>query len=75
MNQNEIARVQHYLRKILSNNQIKLVPSDAPDAPVEMMIGEEFFAALYKDDEEGEISFALHATILDEDLPHITDVI
>jgi hypothetical protein len=75
MNQNEIARVQHYLRKILSNNQIKLMAGDTPDAPVEMMIGEEFFAALYKDDDEGEISFALHATILDEDLPHITDVI
>ncbi len=75
MHQNEIARVQHYLRKVLSNNQIKLISAESPDAPVEMMIGEEFFGALYRDDEEGEVSFALHVTILDEDLPHITDVI
>ena len=70
----EIARVQEYLRKTLSNNQIVINPPKKPDAPVEVYLGDEFIAVLYRDDEEGEISYSLMMTILEMDLPSIADV-
>lgn len=71
MNHQEIARVQAYLRQAFSNNQIRIKPPEKPTAPVEMYIGEEFVAVLYRDDDEGEISYALNMSILEEDLPEL----
>jgi len=70
----EIARVQEYLRKSLSNNRIVIPPTAKPNAPVEVYIGEEFVGVLYKDEEEGETSYSLTMSILEEDLPSIADV-
>lgn len=70
----EIARVQEYLRKSLSNNRIVITPPTKPTAPVEVYIGEEFVGVLYKDEEEGETSYSLTMSILEEDLPSIADV-
>jgi len=70
----EIARVQEYLRKSLSNNRITIPPPSKPDAPVEVYIGDEFVGVLYKDEEEGETSYSLMMTILEIDLPSIADV-
>jgi hypothetical protein len=69
MKPNEIARVQDYLRRTFANDRIAI---DAPvkrGAPIEVRIGDEFIGVLHRDDDEGEISYALHITILEEDLP------
>jgi hypothetical protein len=34
-----------------------------------VLIGDEFIGTLHRDDEEGEVSYALTITILQEDLP------
>jgi len=65
----EIARVQEYLRKSLSNNRIVITPPPKPDAPIEVYIAEEFVGVLYKDEDEGEVSYTLMMTILEMDLP------
>lgn len=70
----EIARVQEYLRKSLSNNRIVIAPPPKPDAPVEVYIADEFVGVLYKDEDEGEVSYALMMTILEIDLPPIGNV-
>lgn len=70
----EIARVQEYLRKSLSNNRVVITPPAKPTAPVEVYIGEEFVGVLYRDEDEGEISYTLTMSILEEDLPSIADV-
>lgn len=70
----EIARVQEYLRKNLSNNRIVIPPPNKPDAPIEVFIGEEFVGVLYKDEDEGEVSYSFVMTILEEDMPSIADV-
>ena len=70
----EIARVQEYLRKNLSNNRIVVKPPVKENAPVEVYIGDEFIGVLYKDDDEGEVSYSLTMTILEMDLPSIGDV-
>ena len=70
----EIARVQEYLRKALSNNRIVINPPAKVGAPIEVYIGDEFIGVLYKDEEEGEVSYSLLMSILEEDLPSIGDI-
>jgi hypothetical protein len=69
MTPSEIARIQAYLRKTFGNDRIAIDPPAKRGAPTEVRIGDEFIATLHRDDEEGEISYALHMTILEEDLP------
>ena len=71
MTANEIARVQSYLRRALSNERITINPPDPPGAPVEMTIAGEQFGVLYRDEDEGEVSYSLVITILEEDLPPV----
>ena len=70
----EIARVQEYLRKTLSNNRIIVKPPAKETAPVEVYIGDEFIGVLYRDEDEGEVSYSLTVSILEDDLPSLGDV-
>jgi hypothetical protein len=74
MTPNEIARVQDYLRRTFANDRITIDPPPKRGAPVELRIGEEFIGVLHRDDEDGEISYSLHITILEEDLPRASPV-
>jgi hypothetical protein len=74
MTPNEIARVQHYLRNTFNNERIRILTPRKPNAPVEVYIGDEFIGVLHRDEEEGEISYALQITILEEDLPAASPV-
>lgn len=69
MTLNEIARVQEYLRHTFSNNRIAIKPPAKSTAPVEVRIGDEFIGVLHRDEDEGEVSYALNISILEEDLP------
>lgn len=69
MTPSEIARVQSYLRKTFSNNLIAIKPPPKPTAPIEVFVGDEFIGVLHRDDDEGEISYSLMMSILEEDLP------
>ena len=65
----EIERVQTYLRRLLGNDRLTVVPPVKPGFPVEVALGEETIGTLDKDTDEGEVSYAVTLTILDEDLP------
>jgi hypothetical protein len=69
MTLHEIARLQAYLRKTFGNARIAVDPPAKRGAPIEVRIAEEFIGTLHRDEDEGEISYALHVTILEEDLP------
>lgn len=69
MKPHEIARLQVYLRARFNTPQIKVVLRGEASDSVEVAIGDEFIGVIYKDDEEGEVSYAFHMSILDEDLP------
>lgn len=71
MTPNEIARVQDYLRRTFSNNRIAIDPPAKPNAPIEVRIADEFIAVLYRDEDEGEVSYTLTMSILEDDLPPI----
>ncbi len=66
---NDTARVQAYLQRKFNNNMFRLVRRpQAPDS-VEVLLGEEFIGVVYKDDDEGELSFSFNMCVLEEDLP------
>ena len=65
----DIARVQAYLRKTFGNNLIRVVPPARKGLSVEMAVGDEVLGTIHKDVEDGETSYSVTLTILDEDLP------
>ena len=74
MTPNEIARVQDYLRRCFSNNSIAIDLPAKPTSPIEVRVGEEFIGVLHRDEDEGEVSYALLISILEEDLPPVSPV-
>ena len=68
MNNDEIIRVQTYLRLKFQNDMLTLRPG-AKDDMIEVFMEDEFIGTLFRDDEEGEISYAFNMAILEFDLP------
>jgi hypothetical protein len=69
MQQAEIARVQAYLRKTIGSDRIRIDVPQSRGASIEVWAGDEFLGTLHRDDEDGEVSYSLQITILEEDLP------
>jgi Protein of unknown function (DUF3126) len=69
MNRSDIARVEAYLRKTLASDLIHIEAPKSGNGPVEMRAGREFLGTVHRDEEDGEVSYSLHLTILEEDLP------
>jgi Protein of unknown function (DUF3126) len=67
----DIARVQSYLRATLGNDRIHIDPPKKKGGTVEVRVGTEFLGTVHRDDEEGEVSFSLTISILEEDLPQV----
>jgi len=65
----EIERVQTYLRRLLGSDKLTIVPPMKPGFPVEVAVAGETIGTVDKDTDEGEVSYAVTLTILDEDLP------
>lgn len=69
MKATDMARVEAYLRSTLHTDQIHIDAPKNRGASVEVRAGSEFLGTLHRDEEDGEVSFSLHITILEEDLP------
>lgn len=69
MNASEVSGLQAYLRSSMDNNRIKVMKRPNASDSVEVMLGDEFVGVIYKDEDEGEVSYQFHMTILQEDLP------
>jgi hypothetical protein len=69
MKPSDIARVEAYLRTTLGSDRIHIEVPKTRGASVEVRAGREFIGTLHRDDEDGEVSYSLHITILEEDLP------
>lgn len=67
----DIARVQAYLRSTFDNNRLAVKKRANADDSAEIWIGEEFLGVIYRDEDEGEISFPIHITVIEEDLPQL----
>lgn len=69
MTPTDIARVQTYLRRLLGSERVRLVPPARKGMSVEVAVDEEVIGTIHRDEDEGEVSFAVHITVLEEDLP------
>ena len=69
MDDSEMARVQRYLREKFGNQHIILKDRPQSDGSVEVYMEEEFIGVIYKDDEDGDISYDFNMSILEFDLP------
>ena len=69
MDDPELARVEKYLQNKFGNQNIRLRERMQSDGSVEVYIGEEFIGVIYKDEEEGDISYDFNMSILEIDLP------
>ncbi|MCZ4282605.1 DUF3126 family protein [Kiloniella laminariae] len=69
MNSNEIASVEKYLRKVFGNESLGLDRKTSKADSVEVTLGGEFIGVIYRDDEEGELSYSFNMAILADDLP------
>ena len=69
MTPTDIDRVQTYLRRLFGTDQIKVVPPMRRGLSVELSVKDEIVGTLHKDTDDGETSFCLTMTILEEDLP------
>ena len=69
MNPDEISRLQTYLRKMFGNNTLTLVPPPRKGGTVEVKLEDEFIGTVHRDDEDGDVSYAVQIAVLAEDLP------
>ncbi|MFQ6016849.1 MAG: DUF3126 family protein [Kiloniellaceae bacterium] len=69
MEQIEIVRVQQYLRDTFGTDRLVLKARESDEGSAEVYIGGEFIGVVYRDEEEGEVSYSFNMAILDIDLP------
>ena len=68
MNKDEIAKLQAYMRGKFANDQVNVRARPRKDDSAEVFIGEEFIGVLYRDEDEGELSWNFSMAILEVDL-------
>ncbi len=68
MTQDEITKVQQYLRRKFRLDTIAVEARPKKDDSAEVLIGDEFIGVVFRDDEDGELSYQFNMAILDVDL-------
>ena len=74
MDQSEISRLQKYLRDTFKLDAIHIRARTNKDDSAEVYIGDEFIGVVFRDEDEGELSYAFQMAILDIDLPTVAVV-
>lgn len=64
----DVDRLERYLRKLFHTDTLRVVMHAKKTDMAEVFIGEEFIAPLYREEEDGEVSYQLQMAILDIDL-------
>ena len=68
MNEYEIKQIQDYLNKKFSSDKIFAKKRKSIDDSCEIFLNDEFIGLVYLEEDEGEVSYQFHMTILREDL-------
>lgn len=74
MDSSEVARVQKFLRDKFQCNAITVRRRVNKDDSSEVYVGDEFIGVVFRDEDEGELSYAFNVAILDVDLPTVAEV-
>lgn len=73
MTRTEILRIQKYLNSKFESSKYSLKPSQTKDDSMEVHFDGEFIGMIYRDEDEGEVSYDLNIAILEMDLPNAAD--
>lgn len=65
----EAARLQTYLQDKFGNKNITLRAREKAEDSVEVLLSGEFIGTVYRDAEDGDVSYDFNMAILDMDLP------
>jgi hypothetical protein len=68
MNRDELVQLETYLRKTFQNNAIEVRARTKKKDSAEGDISDEFVGVIYRDDEDGEVSYQFQMAILEFDL-------
>jgi|TARA_B100001057_G_scaffold99539_1_gene96355 hypothetical protein len=68
MNMKESQRIQEYLKNKFQSKVIRVVERPKKDDSMEVFVEEEFIGVVFRDDEDGDISYSFNMAILDIDL-------
>jgi hypothetical protein len=68
LNREEIVRLESYLRKLFRLDTIEVRQRPSKDDSAEVYIGDEFVGILFRDDDDGDLSYQFQMAILDFDL-------
>lgn len=68
MTRGEIWRVEKYMRNLFRLDTITLIERQKSDS-VEVHVAGEFIGVVFKDEEDGEVSYSFTMAILEMDLP------
>ena len=68
MQRKESEMLQVYLRDKFKSNVIRVVERPKKNDSMEVYVGDEFMGVIFRDDDEGEISYSFNMAILDIDL-------
>jgi hypothetical protein len=67
----EVPELTRYLRKRFNNDAVRIQIHPKKTDMAEVFIGDEFLATLYRDAEDGEVSWQFQMAILDVDLDDV----
>ncbi|BAK84166.1 DUF3126 family protein [Komagataeibacter medellinensis] len=69
MSSSEISRLQVCLRRLLGSPGLTVNAPPRAGLSVELAVNGEVVGTVHRDEDEGEVSYAVHMTVLEEDLP------
>lgn len=68
MKPDEIKKLDAYFKKTFGNGAISVKARPRKDDSAEVFLGEDFLGLVYRDDEDGDLSYNFSMAILDVDL-------
>jgi len=68
LNREEIVRLETYLRKLFQLDSIEVRQRPNKDDSAEVYIDDEFIGVMFRDDDDGDLSYQFQMAILDFDL-------
>lgn len=74
MTKSEMLRIEKYLNDLFGTDRIRISASKLKDGSVEVLVKDEFVGVIYRDEDEGEVSYDFNMAILEMDLPVVAAV-
>lgn len=68
MNTEEKDKIQNYLRDKFKTDVINIIDRPQKSDSMEVYVGDEFIGVIFRDEEDGEVSYSFNMAILDIDL-------